>query len=514
MSQNRPVATPPTAIPPAAIRLGAVAAVACVAQFMIVLDSTIVTIALPAMRSGLRLSAGRQQWIIDGYLVALGGLLLLAARVGDLVGHRRVFRIGLAVFTLASLAGALATSGDVLVAARVVQGLGAAALAPTSLSLIATTHTEAARRMKALALWSLMGGAASAVGVVLGGVLTAELDWRWVLFVNVPVGLVLFAASGVVLPRPARRTGRARLDIPGGLLATAAGSILAYGVSQAPADGWGSATVLSSLIATPVLIGLFVFAEAKSANPLVPLSFFRSRRLTIGNTIMLCLGATMTAALVFITLYLQQCLGYSALRSGMALVPMTVVLVAGGLLSRKLLPVVGPRGLLLGGGLVAAAGLVWMSTLPTHSAYVAHVLLPTVVTGIGVSCMLLAVTVAATSGVDPKDAGSASGLLTTARQLGGAIGLAVLTSVAAFATRSGGSGGSAGLPGASGPPELSAADAAITAAVHGYRVALLAGAGIMVIAVIAALALPRQAKAAAEVPAVPAQAPAPAHSEV
>jgi EmrB/QacA subfamily drug resistance transporter len=334
-----------------------------VAQFMIVLDSTIVAVALPAMRDGLKISAGQQQWVVDSYLVALGGLLLLAARAGDLVGHRRVFRAGLAVFTLASLAGGLATSGPLLLAARAVQGIGAAALAPSSLSLITTTHTEAGRRTKALALWSLMGGAAGAAGVVLGGVLTAEVSWRWVLFVNVPVGVVLLAAAGLVLPRAPRRTGGG-LDLPGALLVTAAAVGLTFGLSRAPSDGWTAAQVLGPLVAAPVLLALFAVAETRSATPLVPPSLLRSRSLGAGNGVMLCLGATMTAALVLITLYLQQCLG-------------------------------------------------------------------------------------------------------------GAIGLAVLTSIADFAARSSG-----------------AADP-VAAAVHGYHIAFLCNAGIMVLAVLAALALPR-----------------------
>lgn len=457
------------------LRLGAITAVSCVAQFMIVLDSTIVTVALPAMRESLKLSAEQQQWVVDSYLVALGGLLLLAARIGDLVGHRRVFRIGLAVFTLAGLAGGLASGGTPLIAARAVQGIGAAALAPSSLSLIATTHTDAGRRMKSLALWSLMGGAAAAVGVVLGGVLTAELDWRWVLFVNVPIGAVLFVASGLVLPRsePRAAVGGPRLDLPGGMLATVAATILTFGFSRAPSDGWGSAQVLAPMIAAPVLLGLFVLVETRSAMPLVPPSFFRSRRLLVGNAIMLCLGATMTASLVIITLYLQQCLGYSALRAGLALVPMTIVLIVGTLLSRPLLPRFGPRALLAGGGLIAAAGIVWMADLPTRSDYPPHVLGPTMLTGLGVSGMLLAVTVATTSGVEPENAGSASGLMTTSRQLGGGLGLAVLASIADFASRS---------DTASGP---------VAAAVHGYRIAFLSNAGIMLLAVLAALILPR-----------------------
>ena len=462
-------------VPARALRLGAIAAVACVAQFMIVLDSSIVTVALPAMRTSLNLSAEQQQWVINSYLVALGGLLLLAARIGDLAGHRRVFRIGLVVFTLASLAGGLATNGTLLVASRAVQGAGAAALAPSSLSLITTTHTEAARRVKALALWSLMGGAARrsrrgpqrnpdrrarlALGVV-----RERADRRRAVRRFRPRPAPGAPARRARTPaRPARRAAghgrRHHLDLR--LLPRAVG-------------GWTSAPVIGSLIAAPVLLALFVLVETRSPMPLVPLSFFRSRRLSVGNSIMFCLGATMTSAFVFITLYQQQCLGYSALRSGLALVPITIVLVAGTLLSRPLLPVIGPRVLLAGGALITAAGLIWISGLPTHSAYPLHVLGPTVVAGFGISCMLLSVTVAATSGVDPKNAGSASGLITTSRQIGGALGLAVLTSIADFAARSAGT-----------------ADP-IAAAVHGYRVAFLANAGIMLLAAFVALILPRE----------------------
>lgn len=465
-----------TASPPRPrLRLGAILAVSCIAQFMIVLDSTIVAVALPDMRTALRLSAEQQQWVVDGYLVALGGLLLLAARIGDVAGHRRVFQFGLAVFTLASLAGGLASDGPLLIAARVVQGVGGAALGPSSLSLIATTHTEPAKRMKALALWSMTGGVAGAVGVVLGGVLTAELDWRWVLFVNVPIGAALMAVSFSVLPRTrGRAAGGPRLDLPGGLLATIAAALLTYGFSLAPQDGWTSVQVLGSLIATPVLLAVFVLVETRSGMPLVPSSFFRSAKLCIGNGIMLCIGATMTGGLVLITLYLQQSLGYSALRSGLALLPMTVTLVGGALLSRPVLHRFGPRVPLIGGGLIAAAGMAWMADISTHPAYLAHVLGPTVVTGLGISSILLSATISSTAGVEPRDAGSASGLLTTSRQLGGALGLAALVSVADFAARSG-----RGVdPG--------------TAVVHGYRIAFLTSAGIMILAVLAALGLRRE----------------------
>ncbi|QMU78801.1 MFS transporter [Streptacidiphilus sp. PB12-B1b] len=471
MSQPRTTAPPASAsaaAPPAVLRpgvpVGVVVAIACLAQFMVVLDSTIVTVALPAMRAGLRLSADTQQWVVNGYLIALGGLLMVAARAGDLFGRKRIFQVGLVVFTGAALVGGLADSATVLLAARIVQGAGAAALAPTSLSLITAGHPDPVRRGKALALWSMMGGAAGCVGVVLGGVLTAELNWRWVFFVNLPIGVALLAVSATALlsaPTGGRRTG---IDLPGALAVTLGTGALSYGISQADAHGWGSVTVLAPLAAAAVLIAAFAAVELRSAQPLVPPLLVRQRNLVIGNAVMACLGVTMTGALYFLSLYLQQVLHYSALRTGLAMLPMTAVLVAGGLASRSLVPLVGPRRLLLGGSLTAAAGLAWLSRLPAHPAYAGHLLGATLVIGAGVSLMLLPTTALATAGVDPRDAGAASGLLNTARQIGGATGLAVLVTVASTAARG-------------------------HSTLDGYRAALLANAAVILLAGLASLGL-------------------------
>ncbi|HEX5287859.1 MAG TPA: MFS transporter [Streptosporangiaceae bacterium] len=456
--------------------LGVVVAMACLAQFMVVLDSTIVTVALPQMRAGLGLSASQQQWVVSGYLITLGGFLLLAARAGDLFGRKRVFLFGAAVFTAASVAGGLASGPAVLLAARIVQGAGAAALAPTSLSLITASHPDERQRHRALALWSIMGGAAGAVGVVLGGVLTAELSWRWVLFINLPLGAALLAAAMFsLLPAPAPAQ-RARLDLPGALSVTLGIGALTYGLSQASADGWGSPGVVAALAAAAVLLAGFAAVEAAGSRPLIPLALFRLRGLRIGNLLMLGMGVTMTAVFFFVSLYLQQALGYSALRTGLALLPITVILVAGGLASRQLLPVVGPRVLLVTGGLAAAAGIAWLALAPAHPAYLTHILGPSLVSGAGISLMLLAVTLAGTAGVGAQDAGAAAGLLNSSRQLGGAIGLAVLSTVAATATsRAAQHAGS------------------VAALVHGYHVAFLGAAAVMVVAAGAALALPRGA---------------------
>jgi EmrB/QacA subfamily drug resistance transporter len=472
--------TQATLAPPAVLRphlpLGFVVAMSCLAQFMVVLDAAIVTLALPQMRAGLHLSTNQQQWVVSGYLITLGGFLLLAARAGDLFGRKRIFLFGAVVFTAASLAGGLATSPAMLLVARIVQGAGAAALAPTSLSLINSTHPDERQRQRALAIWAAMGGAAGLVGVILGGVLTAELNWRWVLFVNIPFGLGLLAAAMLILlPAPASAE-RARLDLPGALSATLGLGVLTYGLSQASSDGWGSLTVVIALAVATVLIAGFVAVEATSSRPLIPLALFRPLSLRIGNLLMLGMGVTMTAAMFFVSLYLQEAIGYSALRTGLAMLPITVVLIVGSIASRQLIPVLGSRIMLLMGGLITAAGLAWLAGVPAHPAYLAHVLGPTLVMGVGLSLMLLPATLTGTTGVDPRDAGAAAGLLNTSRQLGGAIGLAVLSTVAATATTQ------------------DAHHASYLAAlVHGYHVAFLVNAGIMVIAALAALALPAAA---------------------
>ena len=466
MSLPSTAAAPPEA--PATLRpsvpIGVITAIACLAQFMVVLDSTIVTVALPAMRQGLRLSADSQQWVVNGYLITLGGLLMVSARAGDLFGRKRIFQAGLIVFTGAALVGGLAHSPTVLLVARAVQGAGAAALAPTSLSLITAGHTDPVRRGKALALWSIMGGAAACVGVVLGGVLTAELSWRWVFFVNLPVGIGLLAAAASALRPGTADRRRHGIDIPGALAVTLGTGLLSYGISQTDEHGWGSAAVLLPLAAAVALIAAFAAVQRRSAHPLVPPSLVRLRNLLIGNAVMAGLGVTMTAALFFFSLYLQQVLHYSALRSGLAMLPMTAVMVAGGLTARTLLGVVGPRRLLVSGSLIASAGLAWLSRLPAHPAYLTHLLGATLVTGAGISLMLLPTTAMATAGVDPRDAGAASGLLNTARQIGGATGLAVLVTVATSTAHGRG-------------------------LLHGYRVALLANAAVVLLAGLASLGL-------------------------
>ncbi|WP_435177737.1 MFS transporter [Actinacidiphila sp. bgisy145] len=449
-----PAADPSHGVAKPGVALAAVAVVACVAQFMVVLDSSIVNVALPAMKAGLGLSAPTQQWVVNGYLVAFGGLLLFAARASDLFGRRRVFQTGLVVFSAASLAGGLAQDGWMLLAARVVQGAGAAALAPSSLSLITASHTEPSERTRAMTWWGVAASSAGAAGIVVGGLL-ASVSWRWVMLVNVPIGAGLLVASLTCLAPTATAQRRSRIDLAGALTVTLSAATFVYGVAAAPDAGWGAARVIGSLVAGAVLLAAFVAVERRSSEPLVPLGIFSVANVRMGNVLTLCMGAVITAPLFFLSLYLQQVLGHSAVRTGLSLLPMVAVISAGVLLSQKLIPVVGARRLVVVGGVVAAVGLVWLGRLPVRSDYVAGVLLPTVVVGAGTSLTMMPAIVASTSGIDPRDAGVASGLLNMCRQLGAALGLAVLATIAAGVTSHSGSGGNA-------------------AVVDGYRVAFYA----------------------------------------
>jgi EmrB/QacA subfamily drug resistance transporter len=479
MSHPGTAAAPPARAKPDArphVPPGVILAIACVANFMVIIDTSIVNVALPVMKAALGLSAADQQWVVDAYLITFSGFLLLAARAGDLFGRKGVFQAGLAVFTAASLAGGLAQDPALLIWARVIQGIGAAALASSSLSLITASHLEGPARTRALSVWAAVGSSAGAVGVALGGLLTTELSWRYVLFINVPIGIVLLiAAAASPMPSPSRHD-RARLDLPGALTVTVGFGSLVYAVSQATIKGWGSAPVIAALAAAAVLLAAFGVIEIRSGAPLVPLSIFGQRSLAVGNTVMTCLGSVMTSGFFFVSLYLQQILGYSALRTGMAIVPMTVLLAAGPLAAKRLLPRFGPRTLILAGGILTTFGLTWMSQLPDHSDYPAHILGPLAVTGAGIGLMLLPLAAAATAGLEPRHAGLASGLFSMARQLGGAIGLAVLVTMAATATRHGHLANPA------------------AATVHGYRIALLTCAAVSLASVLITLLLPDPAK--------------------
>lgn len=407
--------------------------VACGAQFLIVIDSLIVTIALPAMRGDLGLSIVGQQWIVNGYLLTFGGLLLLAARVGDKAGHRKIFLSGLAIVVTSSLVGVFASVGWLLVATRVFQGIGAACLAPSSLSLIMLSHTEPEQRTRALSIWSATSGSAGAIGLVLGGILTQAFGWRSVMLVNVLAAALLLVVGSVVLRHDGPHPGR--LDVIGGVTITLCAGSLVYAMSSVGHLGWSSPAVWVLLIITALFAAAHFKAESRVRDPLIPPGFLRRKHIAASHVLMAVFAANTTGTTFFLSLYQQQILGYGALATGLALMPMSVTIAAGALVSKRLLSGLGARTLLVAGSLVSASALFWMSHLPLQSRYVTHVLAPSMVWAAGVSVLTLPIVELGTKDLEPGQAGLGSGLVQTVRQISGAVGLAALTTVSNVAIR-------------------------------------------------------------------------------
>ena len=405
-------------------------AVVCAAQFMVVLDVSIVNVALPDMRQDLHLSPSGLAWVLNAYTLTFAGFLLLGGRAADLWGRRRLFLIGVAVFALTSLLGGLAQSGTELIVARGLQGLGGAILSPATLTILTTAFTNPRARTRALGLWSAVAGAGGATGVLAGGVLTDLLSWRWILFINVPIGLVLLAVARFAVPESRGEGVRPTLDWAGALTITGGLVALVYGVVSTDQHGWTSALVLTSLASGVALIAVFLLIETRHPHPLVPLRLFRSRALTGANLIMVLVGSAMFTLFFFLSQYLQDVKGYSPLQAGVAFLPMPLAIIAGTQLSARLLRRVSARALLVTGSLVAATGFAWLSRLGTDSSYVLHIGLPGAIITFGIGMGFVPVTLAATNGVDPRDAGLASGLINTTRQIGGSLGLAALLTVA------------------------------------------------------------------------------------
>jgi EmrB/QacA subfamily drug resistance transporter len=453
------------------VPLWAIVAIACLAQFMGVFQESLVSVALPAMKSGLNLSTTDLVWVVNAYMITFGGFLLLAARASDLFGRKRIFIAGLAVFCVAGLTAGLAQSSLWLIGALFIQGVGAAAIAPASLSLITASHPEGPARTKALAVWSVSATAAAPIGLVLGGVLTSALSWRFVLFLSVALGVAALVSASITLAPNKTHAPWNRLDIPGSLTVTAGTAALIYGVSEATNRGWSSVAVLGALSAAVVLLVAFTVIEIRSSDPLLPFGIFRNRSLTIANLAIACIGVSLTAQLFFVSLYLQQVVGYSAVRTGSAMVPMSIAMIAGAMIAKSLIQRLGDRVLLVGGAIVATAGVAWLSRLTVASDYPVQILGPTIVLGLGIGLLILPLTEAATAGVQPDQAGLASGLFNVTRQIGGAIGLAVLVTIATTITDHSDLTGPA-------------------ATVDGYRPALLVCAAITLVAGLVGLLLP------------------------
>jgi EmrB/QacA subfamily drug resistance transporter len=409
----------------------AVLAICCTAQFMVVLDVAIVNVALPQMRASLGLSVAGEQWVVNAYTLTFAGFLLLGGRAGDLFGRRRVFITGLAVFTLLSLIGGLAHSGVWLITARAAQGIGAALLAPATLSILVTTFTDPNERRRALGAWSATAASGGAVGVLAGGVLTSLLNWRWVLFVNVPVGVVLLAGAWVALSRSQERGPRKALDLTGAVTVTAGLAVLVYGIVSTDVHPWGSARTLLTLAIAMLLIAVFFVTEARVAkDPLIPLSVFRLRSLSVANGIAVTLGAGLFGCFFFLSLFMQNVDGYSPLRAGLAFLPVGVITFIAALMASRLVLFLGARHQLMLGLGIAAIGLLWLSRVGAGDSYLVHVFGPEVLLGFGFGLSFLPLTASAMADVPVQEAGLASGLINTTRQLGGAIGLAVMAAVA------------------------------------------------------------------------------------
>jgi EmrB/QacA subfamily drug resistance transporter len=405
-------------------------------QFVIVIDASIVNVALPSIGSHLHFSQDDLTWVVNAYTLTFGGFLLLGGRMADLLGRRRMFMLGLVVFSLASLAGGLAQSEAWLIAARAVQGMGAAIVSPAALSIITNTFADGPERNRALGIWGAVAGAGGAAGVLLGGILTSGLSWRWVLFVNVPIGIAAAALAPRTLRESRREEAGNSFDIPGAVAVTGGLALLVYAVVDAVNVGWGATRTIVCLILAVLLLAAFVAIELRRRDPLVPFSIFRQRTLRGANIVGLLIGMSLFSMFFFISLYLQDVQHYSALHTGIAYLPLAVGIILSAGVASALVTKLGFKTPLIAGMLFIAAGLIWFSRVPAHGAhFYADVLGPSILAAIGLGLAFVPVTIAAVSGIQPSEAGLASGLINTSQQVGGALGLAILATIANSRTK-------------------------------------------------------------------------------
>ena len=454
-----------------------------VAQLMVVLDATIVNIALPSAQADLGFSDGSRQWVVTAYALSFGSLLLLGGRLGDVFGRKRVFVTGLVGFAAASALGGFASSFGVLVGARALQGAFAALLAPAALSLLTTTFTVPEERNRAFAVFGAIGASGAAIGLILGGALTELLDWRWTMFVNLVLAVPAALAAMRLLTHDVASPGRAQIDLPGTLTASAGLFAVVYGFSSAESDGWGSMLTIAALAAGVVLLAAFVAVERRVERPLLPLRVVADRGRAGGYLSIAVVGAGIFGVFLFLTFYLQQTLGFSPLVSGLAFLPMIAVIMPVGAIGQtRLLPRVGPRPLVAVGMALSAVAMLMLTGVGVDSSYSSAVLPALLVMGVGLGLVFGTAMDAATRGVDGPDAGVASALVNTGQQVGGSIGTALLSTLA---------GSAAGSYAAS---HSAAADLAMQSAVHGYTTAFMWSAAIFAIGAIAAwLLLPSEA---------------------
>ena len=462
-------------------RLGLALALLAAAQFVVVLDASIVNVALPSIGRDLGFDQGDLSWVVNAYVLVFGGFLLLGGRLADLLGRRRIFIVGLVVFGLASLAGGLATSPGMLIAARAVQGLGGALLSPAALSMLTVLFAEGAARNKALGVWGAVAGSGGAAGVLLGGLLTEYAGWEWVLFVNTPITIGAALLATRLLPE-SRTDGPRRFDVAGAVTVTAGLSLLVYTLVDANGAGWLSTQTLGLGAVAFALLAAFVVIELRSAAPLVDFSIFRMRTLTATNVVALLVAAALFSMFFFISLYMQQVLGYDALKAGLAYLPLAGGIIVSAGIASQLVTRIGFKPVLVSGLVLTAIGLAWFAQVSVHGAYVADILLPSLIAAVGLGFAFVSMTIAAVAGVGPQQAGLASGLINTSQQVGGALGLAILVSVATTKTDS-------VMTAAGGAP--SALPGALT---EGFRAAFTVGIGFAVVgAILAAVLISSQA---------------------
>jgi EmrB/QacA subfamily drug resistance transporter len=445
----------------------------CLAQFMVILDATIVNVALPSIQKDLGLSEANLQWIISSYTLFFGGFLLLGGRAGDLLGRKRVFLVGLVIFTVASLLNGLSSSSGMLIAFRAVQGLGAALISPAALSIISTTFAEGKERAKALGVWAAIAIGGSAVGLILGGALTQLFSWPWIFFVNVPVGIVAFFLSLRLVPESKDEHAHQSYDVGGAVTVTGGLMSLVFAITRAETDGWGSPVTIGFFLLSALLLVSFVVIELRAKEPLVRLSIFRVRSLLTANVVMFLVASGLFAMFFFNTLYIQRVLGYGPLEAGIAFLPFTAgIMVSAGLASNYATKI-GVRPIAAAGMSLTIVGMLLLTQLPVNGSYVANVLPSLLLTSLGMGAVFMPLTLIATTGLENEDQGLASGLFNTSQQIGGALGLAILSTLAASKTAS-----------AAGPPSH--------ALVVGFHWAFFGGAIFVAAALVTMVALLRK----------------------
>jgi EmrB/QacA subfamily drug resistance transporter len=439
-------------------------------QFMVVLDIAIVNVALPSIQTDLGFSQENLQWVVSAYALMFGGFLMLFGRVADIVGRRRVFLFGIAVFTIASLTSGLAWSEGALIAARAFQGFGAAMITPAALSILTTTFPEGKERNAALGAWGAVGAFGAVAGVLLGGVLTDALSWEWIFFVNIPVGVLGFLLAPFLLTE-SRDSSVKSFDAPGATLITAGLVTLVYGITQANNNGWGSLVTLATFAAAAVLLALFALWERRVAEPLVPASFFRLRTVVGANVAGLVLGTAIFAMFLMLTLYMQQVLAYSAMKTGVAYLAVAATAIFWSGLAAQLVTRIGVKPVLAIGMTSLAAGLLWFTQVSVGGSYVGDLLPGFLLTAVGLGFSFVPISIAALAGVPAGEAGLASGLINTSQQIGGALGIAALSAIATAQTND----------------SIASGTQTVVALTDGFQSAFIAAAGVAILGILVAL---------------------------